>query len=130
MLKGYSAQLAKRKAPPAAEKTEASKGALMPRDPVIVTANSRSKTLLKSAVLRVCQPSISRISRRVSAQVATTSRAGIAALRKNQLKFFCICDESGEISPCHVRLTECSPQPNRSVTTDRKENKVQNAEIR
>src|ERR1700676_2636551 len=53
MLKGYSAQLAKRKAPPAAENTEASKGALIPRATVIVTANSRSKTPLKKAVVRV-----------------------------------------------------------------------------
>jgi hypothetical protein len=60
MLNGYSAQLAKRKAPLAAEKTEASKGALIPRATVIVTANSRSKTLLKKAVVRVCHPSTSR----------------------------------------------------------------------
>src|SRR5690349_8416873 len=85
MLNGYSAQLAKRKAPPAAEKTEASKGALIPRAPVIVTANSRSKTPLKRAVLRVCHPSTSRIPRRVSAQVATMARVGTAALGKNQL---------------------------------------------
>ena len=52
MLNGYSAQQARRKAPPAAEKTEESKGALIPRAAAIVTANSRSKTPLKKAVSR------------------------------------------------------------------------------
>src|SRR5215471_18384144 len=85
MLNGYSPQLAKRKAPPAAEKTEKSKGALIPRAPVIVTANSRSKTPLKKAVLRVCHPSTSRIPRSVSAQVATMARVGTVAVGKNQL---------------------------------------------
>lgn len=85
MLNGYSTQLPKRKAPPAAEKTEASKGALIPRATVIVTANSRSKTPLKKAVVRVCHPSTSRIPKRVSAQVATMARVGTAALGKNQL---------------------------------------------
>ena len=85
MLKGYSAQLARRKAPPAAEKTEKSSGALIPRAPVIVTANSRSKTPLKRAVVRVCQPSRSKIPRIVSAHVATTATAGTTSLGKNQL---------------------------------------------
>src|SRR5215472_12029689 len=85
MLNGYSAQLARRKAPPAAEKTEASKGALIPRAPVIATANSRSKLPLKRAVVRVCHPSSSEIPRRVSAKVATTARGRIAALGKNQV---------------------------------------------
>src|SRR5262245_15409867 len=85
MLNGYSAQLARRKAPPAAEKTEASKGALIPRAPVIVIANSRSKPPLKTAVVRVCHPSSSKIPRTVSAQVATIARDRTAALGKNQL---------------------------------------------
>ena len=87
MLNGYSAQLAKRKAPPAAEKTEASKGALIPRVPVIVTANRRSKTPLKRAVVRVRHPNTSKTPNRVSAQVATMARAGPPALGRNQLSF-------------------------------------------
>lgn len=83
MLNGYSAQLAKRKAPPLAEKTEKSKGALIPRVPAIVTANSRSNTPLSSAAVLVCQPS-SRIPRSVSAQVAIMATAGIVAFGKNQ----------------------------------------------
>src|ERR1700730_8914058 len=71
MLNGYSAQLAKRKAPAAAENTEKSSGALIPSATVIVAANSRSKSPLKKAVVRVCHPSTSRIPKRVSAQVAT-----------------------------------------------------------
>lgn len=85
MLNGYSAQLAKRKAPPAAEKTEASKGALIPRATVIVTANSRSKTPLKKAVVRVCHPSSSRKPRMVSAKVETIARVVIVPFGKNQL---------------------------------------------
>ena len=85
MLKGYSVKLDRRKAPAAAEKTEASKGTLIPRAPVIVTANSRSKIPLKSAAIRVCHPSSSKTPRTVSAQVATTAIVGIAALGRNQL---------------------------------------------
>src|SRR5215831_7459637 len=85
MLNGYSEQLARRNAPPAAEKTEASKGTLMPRAPVIVSANSDSRTPLKNAAVRVCHPTSSRTPRRVSAQVAKIARVGIVAFGKNQL---------------------------------------------
>jgi hypothetical protein len=85
MLNGYSAQLAKRKAPPAAENTEKSSGALIPSATVIVAASSRSKNPLKKAVVRVCHPSTSKISKRISAQVATMATVGTAALGKNQL---------------------------------------------
>src|SRR5258706_81806 len=83
MLKGYSAQLAKRKAPPAAENTEASKGAFIPRAAVIVTANSRSKTPLTKAVVRVCHPS--KIQKRFWAKAAKWGGVETAALGKNQL---------------------------------------------
>src|SRR3982074_2017049 len=85
MLNGYSAQLAKRKAPAAAENTEKSSGALIPSATVIGAANTRSKSPLKKAVVRVCHPSTSKIPKRVSAQVATMARVGITALGKNQL---------------------------------------------
>jgi hypothetical protein len=64
--------------------TEKSSGALIPSATVIVAANSRSKSPLKKAVVRVCHPSTSRIPKRVSAQVATMARVGTAALGKNQ----------------------------------------------
>lgn len=85
MLNGYSVQLASRKAPPLAENTEKSRGALIPRAPAIVTANNRSNTPLNRAAVRVCHPNSSRKPRMVSAQVATMARAVIVPFGKNQL---------------------------------------------
>src|SRR5690242_9138154 len=53
MLNGNSVQPASRNAPPLAENTEESKGALIPRAPAIVTANNRSNTPLSRAAVRV-----------------------------------------------------------------------------
>ena len=85
MLNGNSVQLASRKAPPLAENTEKSRGALIPRDPAIVIANNRSNTPLNRAAVRVCHPSSSRKPRMVSAQVETMARVVIVPFGKNQL---------------------------------------------
>src|SRR5215471_13129122 len=121
MLNGYSPQLAKRKAPPAAEKTEKSKGALIPRAPVIVTANSRSKTPLKRAILRVCHPSTSRMPKRVSAKVATMARAGTAASGKNQLSFPVYATNLAKVPQPTLGSPNAPHSPNRSATADKKE---------
>src|SRR5215475_6114769 len=85
MLNGYSVQLANTKAPPLAENTEKSRGALIPRAAAIVTANNRSNTPLNRAAVRVCHPNSSRTARMVSAQVATIARVVIVHFGKNQL---------------------------------------------
>jgi hypothetical protein len=85
MLNGYSVQLASTKAPPLAENTEKSRGALIPSAPAIVTANNRSSTPLNRAAVRVCHPNSSRTPRIVSAQVATMDRVVIVPFGKNQL---------------------------------------------
>src|SRR5215469_311633 len=120
MLNGYSAQIARRKAPPAAENTEASSGALMPKAAVMVIANNSRRMPLNRAVIRVCHPSTSRIPKRVSAQVEIIASVGISVLGKNQLS-----------SPVYVTNLEKLPQatcgapngphsPNRSATAERK----------
>ena len=121
MLKGYSPQLAKRKAPPAAEKTEKSKGALIPRANVIVTANSRSRTPLKRAVHRVCHPSTSRMPKKVSAKVATMARAGSAAAGKNQLSFPVYATNLAKVPQPTLGSPNAPHSPNRSATADKKE---------
>jgi hypothetical protein len=85
MLNGNSVQLASRKAPPLAENTEKSRGALIPRAPAIVTANNRSNTPLNRAAVRVCHPNSSRKPRIVSAQVETMARVVIVPFGRNQL---------------------------------------------
>jgi hypothetical protein len=85
MLNGNSVQLASRKAPPLAENTEKSRGALIPRAPAIAIANNRSNTPLNRAAARVCHPNSSRKPRMVSAQVETMARVVIVPFGKNQL---------------------------------------------
>src|SRR6516164_9305704 len=85
MLNGYSVQLASTKAPPLAENTEKSRGALIPRAAAIVTANNRSNTPLSRAAVRVRHPNSSRTARMVSAQVETIARGVIVQFGKNQL---------------------------------------------
>jgi len=85
MLNGYSVQLASTKAPPLAENTEKSRGALIPKVPAIVTANKRSITPLNRAAVRVCHPNSSKTPRILSAQVATIARVVIVPFGKNQL---------------------------------------------
>jgi len=85
MLNGYSVQLASTKAPPLAENTEKSRGALIPRAPAIAPANNRSNTPLNRAAVRVCHPNSSRTPRIVSAQVETIARVVIVPFGKNQL---------------------------------------------
>jgi hypothetical protein len=85
MLNGNSVQLASRKAPPLAENTEKSRGALIPRAPAIVIANNRSNTPLSRAAVRVCHPNSSKKPRMVSAMVETMARVVIVPFGKNQL---------------------------------------------
>ena len=85
LLNGYSVLLASTKAPPLAENTEKSKGALIPRAPAIVTANNRSNTPLNRAAVRVCHPNSSKTPRIVSAQVETMARVVIVPFGKSQL---------------------------------------------
>jgi hypothetical protein len=121
MLNGYSAQLARRKAPPAAEKTEASNGGLIPRAPVIAIANSRSKPPLKRAVVRVCHPSRSKIPRTVSAQVEIMARVGAAGLGKNQLTIPVYVTNLANVPHATCGSPKAPHNPNRSATADRKE---------
>src|SRR5579864_389458 len=127
MLNGYSAQLAKRKAPPAAEKTEKSKGALIPRAAVMVSANSRSKIPLKTAVVRVCHPSSNKIPKRVSAQVATMARAGSTAPGKNQLSFSVYATNLANVPHATCGSPNAPHKPKRSATADKKEKPRANA---
>jgi hypothetical protein len=55
-LTGHSVQVAKRRAPPAAEKTEKSRGAFTPRATAIVTPKRVRRSPLSRAAERVCHP--------------------------------------------------------------------------
>src|SRR5215471_9593714 len=82
---GNAGQVAKSKLPPAAEKTEKSSGALIPKASVIARPNIIRSILLHNAVIRVCQPKRRRKPNKISAQVERTASAGIIACGKNQL---------------------------------------------
>src|SRR5581483_3809591 len=83
-LNGKFADVARSSAPPAAEKTEASRGAFTPKAIVIVRAKAIRRSPLSKAVMRVFQPRTRRRPKRVSAAVEMIAKAGIVAAGKNQ----------------------------------------------
>lgn len=121
-LKGNAAQVAKRKAPPAAEKTEKSKGAFTPRAAVIVTPNKIRRNPLSTAAARVCQPIIRPTPSRASAEVAIIARAGIIALGKNQLSVPVYETNRAKLPQLTLGCPKVPHHPNRSATAERKEN--------
>jgi len=78
-LSGNAGQVAKSKLPPAAEKTEKLRGALIPNASVIARPNIIRSIPLHKAVIRVCQPARRRRPNKISAQVEMTASAGIIA---------------------------------------------------
>jgi hypothetical protein len=86
-LNGYLAQVAKRKAPSAAEKTEKFRGALTPNASVIAIPNNTNRIPLDRAVMRVYHPTKRQSPSKVSAPVVGLARVGITAGGKNQLSF-------------------------------------------
>lgn len=82
-LNGKFAVVPRSSAPPAAEKTDRSRGAFTPKATVIVSAKVVRRTPLNKAVMRVFQPRTSRSPKRVSAAVAIIANAGIVAAGKN-----------------------------------------------
>src|SRR5581483_4529065 len=83
-LNGKFADVARSSAPPAAEKTDASRGAFTPKAIVIASAKVVRRTPLSKAMVRGFQPRTRRSPKRISAAVAIIANAGIVAAGKNQ----------------------------------------------
>jgi len=120
-LKGNSVQVAKRKAPPAAEKTEKSRGAFTPKATVIVTPNKIRRIPLSRAAVRVCHPITRQRPNKASAQVAMMARAGINASGKNQLSFPVYATNRAKLPQDTLGRPNAPHHPNRSARAERKE---------
>src|SRR5438270_4533588 len=83
-LNGKFADAARSSAPPAAEKTDESRGTFTPKAIVIVSAKMVRRTPLSKAMVRVFQPRTRRSPKRTSAAVAIIANAGIVFPGKNQ----------------------------------------------
>ena len=114
-------QLARRNAPPAAENTEKSSGALNPKAAAIVIANVVRRIPAPHAATRVCHPTIRQRPNKTSAQVAMMAKAGIIALGKNQLSVAVYATNRGKLPQETLGWPKPPHNPRRSATAERNE---------
>src|SRR6516165_466682 len=84
-LNGNLSHPARSKAPPAAEKTEKSKGAFAPNASAIANPNAIRRIPLNRAAVRVCQPTRRRSPKRISAPVEMTASVRVILCGKYEL---------------------------------------------
>src|SRR5262249_48481099 len=120
-LTGNSVQVAKRSAPPAAEKTEKSRGAFSPRVTAIVTPKRIRRTPLSRAAVRVCHPITRQRPNKPSALVEMMARAGIKPSGKNQLSFPVYVTNRAKVPQDTLGRPKAPHNPNRSATAERKD---------
>jgi hypothetical protein len=120
-LSGNAGQVAKSKLPPAAEKTEKLRGALIPNATVIARPNIIRSIPLHKAVIRVCQPARRRRPNKISAQVEMTASAGIIACGKNQLSLPVYSTNLAKLPQDTFGWPNAPHQPKRSATAESKD---------
>src|SRR5262245_24085776 len=120
-LTGNPVQIAKRRAPPAAEKTEKSRGAFTPRATAIVTPKRVRRIPLSRAAVRVCHPITRKRPNKPSAHVAMMARAGIKPSGKNQVSFPMYITNRAKVPQDTLGRPKAPNNPNRSARAERKD---------
>src|SRR5215510_6887252 len=118
-LTGNSVQVAKRNAPPAAEKTEKSRGAFTPRATAIVIPKRVRRIPLSRAAERVCHPITRQRPNKPSAHVAMMARAGIKLSGKNELSFPVYITNRAKVPQDTLGRPKAPQNPNRSARAER-----------
>src|SRR5262245_19653176 len=120
-LTGNPVQIAKRRAPPAAEKTEKSRGAFTPRATAIVTPKRVRRIPLSRAAVRVCHPITRQRPNKPSAHVAMMARAGIKPAGKNQLSCPVYITNRAKVPQDTLGRPKAPHNPSRSARAERKD---------
>jgi hypothetical protein len=120
-LNGNLSHPARSKAPPAAEKTEKSKGAFAPNASAIANPNAIRRIPLNRAAVRVCQPTRRRSPKRISAPVEMTASAKVIRSGKYALSRPVYSTKRENVPQVIFGCPNCPHRPNLSATAERNE---------
>src|SRR5215472_15837577 len=120
-LNGNLSHPARSKAPPAAEKTEKSKGAFAPNASAIDNPNAIRRIPLNRAALRVCQPTRRRSPKRISAPVELTASVRVILGGKYELSRPVYSTKREKFPQATFGCPNCPHRPNLSATAERNE---------
>src|SRR5215469_12341068 len=120
-LNGNLSHPARSKAPPAAEKTEKSKGAFAPNASAIANPNAIRRIPLNRAAVRVCQPTRRRSPNRISAPVEMTASVKVIPGGKYELSRPVYSTKRENVPQATFGCPYWPHRPNLSATADRNE---------
>src|SRR5690349_17561235 len=120
-LNGNLSHPARSKAPPAAEKTEKSKGAFAPNASAIANPNAIRRIPLNRAAVRVCQPTRRRSPKRISAPVEMTASVRVILGGKYEVSRPVYSTKREKFPQATFGCPTCPHRPNLSATAERNE---------
>src|SRR5262244_3666648 len=120
ILTGSWLRVASRKAPAAAENTEALNGALTPKPRVMPSANATNSSPLPAATFRVWKPTMRARPHVTSASVTPQPSAGIQGVGRYGFSCAAYARKWSKVPQATLRVPGGPHQPRRSVTAARK----------